>query len=64
MCVFIRKVRDCAGDKSIDTCYGYNPPHALTQHYDRQRSDTLDTVLFTDGLKRVSRPECPRASGM
>jgi RHS repeat-associated protein len=33
------------------------PPHAITRHYDRFRDaggqDTLDTVLFTDGLKRV-----------
>ena len=33
------------------------PPYAITRHYDPYRdpsgADTLDTVLFTDGLKRV-----------
>ncbi len=33
------------------------PPHATTRHYDAYRDpsgqDTIDTVLFTDGLKRV-----------
>jgi RHS repeat-associated protein len=41
--------------------FSYHPdaavPHAVTRHVDRTatgvRADTLDTVLFTDGLKRV-----------
>ncbi|MEK6749083.1 MAG: SpvB/TcaC N-terminal domain-containing protein [Pseudomonadota bacterium] len=41
--------------------FDYHPeatvPYAITRHYDPYRdpsgSDTLDTVLFTDGLKRV-----------
>jgi hypothetical protein len=37
--------------------FAYHPeatiPWALTRHYDEGRSDPLETVLFTDGLKRV-----------
>ena len=49
-----------AGSYTIE--FEYHPetvggavPHAVTRHYDSFRSpvDTVDTVLFTDGLKRV-----------
>ncbi|MFZ5562400.1 MAG: SpvB/TcaC N-terminal domain-containing protein [Pseudomonadota bacterium] len=37
--------------------FAYHPegsiPWALTQHHDEGRADPLETVLFTDGLKRV-----------
>ncbi|MGO4636435.1 SpvB/TcaC N-terminal domain-containing protein [Streptomyces sp. 2RAF24] len=48
------------GDRATIT-FGYHPeapvPYATTQHLDRAasgvRDDTIDTVTFTDGLKRV-----------
>jgi len=48
-----------AGTGIADITFEYHPeaqvPWALTRHYDPYRSpaDTIDTVLFTDGLKRV-----------
>jgi len=39
--------------------YEYHPeakePYAITRHYDSQRTDTIDTVTFVDGLKRVTQ---------
>jgi len=47
------------GEKTIQFEYHHQdsdrPPWALTKHIDSYRSetDTIDTVLFTDGLKRI-----------